>query len=370
MAWYGIVCILMLYPLALVKAGKGTGKQTQLLALAWACGILWFFMAFRRGSVGVDTKYYSYVFTQFQDIPWSRVFTATTYADAGNSWSFDFEPGYRLLNKVFACLFPASQTITIVNSTILLMLLFWIVRQQSPCFLLSIWLYLTLGIYQTQMNVTRNAIAIFLVYAGFPWIRQGKPWRYIGLCLLASTIHFAALALIPVYWLARRGGHGWAAPLAWIGGFCLLGLSFPIVGPVLRPLLPDFMQKYFLRPPDQLSSILVGGVHAGLASIVLLCLPRQQRQLAQAQYPEGFVMLTLNLCLFGLYLGLDDAARMAALFGPYLIVFLPQLLHLIPDATRRSRVTAAIAALSGGIYLLRLLVNNIGGTLPYGFCWQ
>lgn len=43
-----------------------------------------------------------------------------------------------------------------------------------PNAMLSIWLYLTLGVYQTEMNVARNAIAILLGYTAFHWIKERK----------------------------------------------------------------------------------------------------------------------------------------------------------------------------------------------------
>ena len=65
MFWYLVICVLMMYPLSVRRAGSVSGKKTQQLALLLSCLILWFFMAMRHVSVGVDTKYYSYVFTQF-----------------------------------------------------------------------------------------------------------------------------------------------------------------------------------------------------------------------------------------------------------------------------------------------------------------
>ena len=102
MLWYLVICALMLYPYAIARAGDLSGRKTKHIALMTAIVILWFFMAFRGLKVGVDTKHYAYVFTQFDDIPFSKVFTAVTYANESESWAFDFEPGYRLANKVLS----------------------------------------------------------------------------------------------------------------------------------------------------------------------------------------------------------------------------------------------------------------------------
>ena len=163
MFWYLVICVLMLYPYAIARAGSLTGRRTKHIALMNACLILWFFMAFRGLRVGVDTKHYAYVFSQFDDIPFSRVFTAVTYANESESWAFDFEPGYRLANKLLSLFFTSPQAITVFNSTVIMVLWYFLIKRESPCFLLSVWLFVTLGIYQTEMNVTRNAIAILMV---------------------------------------------------------------------------------------------------------------------------------------------------------------------------------------------------------------
>ena len=76
MLWYLVICAMMLYPYAIARAGTLTGRSTKHIALFTACTILWFFMAFRGIRVGVDTKHYAYVFSQFRNIPFSRVFIA------------------------------------------------------------------------------------------------------------------------------------------------------------------------------------------------------------------------------------------------------------------------------------------------------
>lgn len=172
MFWYLIILTLMAYPWILLSVGKFSGRDTSKAALQAACGILWFFMAFRAISVGVDTKYYGYVFYQFADIPFLRIFDAKLYAQPGAEWTFDFEHGYRLYNKILSYLSDSEQLITICNSSVIIFLLYRWIKKESPNTILTIWLYITLGVYQTQMNVARNAIAIFIIYNSLHYIKE------------------------------------------------------------------------------------------------------------------------------------------------------------------------------------------------------
>ena len=369
MFWYLIICILMFYPLRVARAGELAGKNTRPLALLIACGILWFFMAMRHISVGVDTKYYCYVFTQFADIPLSKVFTAVTYATESEAWAFDFEPGYRLMNKIISFFFVSPQTITIVNSTLIMVLLYRLIRKDSPNYLLSIWLYITLGIYQTEMNVTRNAIAILMVYNGFGYLRRRQFWKYLLVCVAASTFHVATLALIPVYWLVHQVKLSPRQCLILILASCGAGILFPYVSPLIRAVLPAGLAKYFDSGNDGLGSILVGMFNGGLFVMCYLLMPPGARKRVFRMCRPGIIMLVVNLCFFGLNFGLEDAPRMAALFGPYTMILIPRMIGIVKSPVRRKNLTALVAVVSGIVYILRMCINNIGGTMPYAFFW-
>ena len=83
----------------------------------------------------------------------------------------------------------------------------------------------------------------------------------------------------------------------------------------------------------------------------------------------GSWIFMLNLCCFGVNIGLKMAARVAALFGAYMIIFVPELINQIPDKKRRRWVIFLVAAGCGLQYVLRMMINNIGGTMPYRFFW-
>ena len=369
MLWYLIICAMLLYPFAIARAGTLTGRSTKHIALFTACTILWFFMAFRGNRVGVDTKHYSYVFSQFRNIPFSRVFTAVTYANESESWAFDFEPGYRLVNKLLSLFFDSPQAITVFNSTLILVLWYFLIKRDSPNFMLSIWLFVTLGIYQTEMNVTRNAIAILMVYNAFPYLRRRDFPRYLAVCLFASLFHVAALVFIPLYFLV------WGMKLTpkrlglLVLISCAVGVIFPFLSPVLSSLVPSRFAKYLQGSNEKLGSLIVGVLNGGFFLLTLWLLPKKHRSRVFVRERLGVMLLTINLCFFGLIFGLADASRMAALFGPYLVILIPRMLTLIENRRRRADAAAFLMILSGIQYVLRMCVNNIGGTLPYDFCW-
>lgn len=84
----------------------------------------------------------------------------------------------------------------------------------------------------------------------------------------------------------------------------------------------------------------------------------------------GVWMLMLEMLFFCIGYDVAAATRMVALFGPYLIIFIPRLIETgIESKSVRLNVIALVMALSGMQYIVRLQINNIGSTMPYQFFW-
>ena len=84
----------------------------------------------------------------------------------------------------------------------------------------------------------------------------------------------------------------------------------------------------------------------------------------------GVWMLMLEMLFLCIGYDVAAATRMAALFGPYLIIFIPRLIESgIESKSVRLNVIALVMVLSGMQYIVRLQINNIGSTMPYQFFW-
>lgn len=368
MSVYLVLCLLLAYPARLCVLARRQGRSAQRVALAMSCVVLWFFMAMRAQTVGVDTKYYVCIYQQFPQISWKELFTAQLYPTPRRTWELDLEPGYRLLNKLLSIYLPAPQWITVANSALIIALLYRWLRRESPNAMLSIWLYLTLGVYQTEMNVARNAIAILLGYTAFHWIKERKLAPYFLQILMAVSFHKSAVVFLPLYWLVnRRWKYRHVLYCTMAAG--ILGAAYPVVAGRVANLLPYALAKYFTKSNSRMESIAVGAFYALLVAFVLYKMTPEECKKLESKEPQGLFLTMAALSLYGLNLGLASAARMAALFGPYLIVLLPRMLEYINCPRRRAATIQWLAVAAGLQYVLRLLINNIGGTMPYQFFW-
>ena len=369
MFWYLTLCILLLYPFLIVYAGVRWHRSAQTVALQLSCFLLWFFMAMRASSVGVDTKYYCYVFEQLSYAPLSKVFHMVTYGSRTGNWTMDFEPGYRLYNRLAGFLSHDPQMITIMNSSIIILLLYKLILKQSKNAMLSIWLYITLGVFQTEMNVARNAIAILLVYLAFQYVKKGRLWPYMITICLAATIHKSVLVFLPLYFVFRKTSPSRTRMKRLILHASLAGMGVLLFGSRLQALLPGIFGRYLTAQNIKMESLLVGGLYLFLVIFILFYMKNEERQKVFKECPIGIWMFTITMCCFGLNIGLKMAARLAALFGTYMIILIPNMVSKITDEKRRHTLILLLIIGCGVQYILRMTINNIGGTMPYSFFW-
>lgn len=369
MFWYLIICGLMLYPCAILYIGKKKQIDTQKLALQISCILLWFFMAMRGQMVGVDTKYYCYVFQQLSETPFRMVSKIVTYATSERTWTFNFEIGYRYYNKIVGIFSDSKQAIIIANSLVIFILLYLVIRNLSRNYFLSIWLYLTLGLFQTEMNVARNAIGILLCYMAITYVEQKNWQKYMLLIGIAGTVHKSVLVFIPLYFVLKHPFFSKKKMRMVIILSSAAGIGLSRYGAKIQAFFSGGAGRYLTASNEKTESLVVGAFYLVVVFFILFMMTRTERQEVFQRCQIGSWMFTMTMCCFGINIGMKMAARLAALFGAYMIIFIPDMLDKIEDSRRREWVTVMVGLGCGLQYILRLMINNIGGTMPYSFFW-
>ncbi len=79
-----------------------------------------------------------------------------------------------------------------------------VLYKYARLFELSVFLYITTGMYLMSMNGIRQFLAAAIIFAATKYIFDGNWKKYMAVVLLAATIHQTALILIPVYFIVRQ----------------------------------------------------------------------------------------------------------------------------------------------------------------------
>lgn len=117
-----------------------------------------------------------------------------------NSISFKIEPGYLLFFKAISKISHNFQSFLWANSIILITLYFWLIKNYSRYYVISV-LLLLLSTYNQSLFVLRQHLAAVILLASFPLVRDKKHVGFWILIFISFFIHQSALAFIPVYYL-------------------------------------------------------------------------------------------------------------------------------------------------------------------------
>ena len=362
-----MLCLLLAYPARLCVLARRQGRSAQRVALAMSCVGLLFLMAMRARTVRVDTKYDVCMYQQFPQISWKELFAAKLYPTPRRTWELDLEPGYRLLNKLLSIYLPAPQWDYSGKQCADYSAALPLAAAGIPqCYAE----YLALpyaGRLSNRMNVPAMRLQFYWVIR-HSTDQGAKNLRVLLQILMAVSFHKSAVVFLPLYWLVNRRWK-YRHVLYCTMAACILGVAYPVVTGRVANLLPYALAKYFTKSNSRMESIAVGAFYALLVAFVLYKMTPEECKKLESKEPQGLFLTMAALSLYGLNLGLASAARMAALFGPYLIVLLPRMLEYINCPRRRAATIQWLAVAAGLQYVLRLLINNIGGTMPYQFFW-
>ena len=375
MVYYYMILILLILPMSYACIGYYRMINVRNLVLATGLGILACFMSFRAESVGADTCQYVWGFQQISHTPWSELFSVKIYG-AGHMFSaggyeLNFEYGYRLYNKLISIISEDNQAIIIANSLLIIFLLGKLLKSHSPCVFLSIWLYITLGIFQTQMNMARNAIAILICYIGCNYIEKHDIKKFLLFVVTASFFHISSILYVPLYWLINNVKLTTKRVVEMLLVSIGFGAAFSFIQPVLVTYLPFGLGHYFIGNTSKFEGLVLGAFHLVLFFLVIMLIERQERTRAIQCEPIGIWMFIAEMLFFCIGYDIASATRMAALFGPYLIILIPNLIENgIKSKNGRLNAIVMIFVIAGIQYLIRLQINNIGSTMPYIFFWE
>ncbi len=369
MFWYLIIIALMLmiviFALIVEKKRINITKFTMLLAAI----ILMFFMCFRSADIGADTKQYTVAFVQICSFKLTELFGRSVLAASGR-YSFVFENGYLLFNKIVGYISNKEQTIIIAVGAVIVVFVTIFCYKYSAYPLMSIWLYITLGIFQTNMNMSRNAVAIFGCYLSMHLILEKKLKEYLLCVVFATLFHRSAILFLPVYWLINNSELSYKTVKKLLLISIIIGFGFSFIRPLLIRILPGVFSRYLRRNTTEFEGLLVGAIHVLLVSAVMFFMRKPNRMQVFEYDRIGTWMLLLEIFFFVIGINVAYGARMAALFGPYIIILLPNLIYKgIESKNNKIALVLFIMMISGLQYILRLRINNIGGTMPYRFCW-
>lgn len=333
------------------------------------CGlaaVVFIFIGAMRFKVGHD--YVSY----------GGIYFNMKYMDIDDVAALRLEKGFIMPLYILNLALEDYRTVFIYTSIIIYASVFYLIYKNSSCPWISAAAYLCFGLFFNSLCFLRQTMAALLVAYAIRYVCEKRPLRFAVLIIAAATFHWSALIMLALYLLLRIKPD-----------YIYLGIA--AAGMVLfyifsRPLMLWAIDKFYMyRTYDPTSS---GEASIGLpirytimfGVLFAVCFALRKRLIEKNHANAVYINCLMYTVIFEAM-----GARHGILSRFAVIVYIPAILYLLPDAVKVGRdfiaekisdgkkrqlarygAAAAAAVYSAGCFFV-LMINNYNGTVPYTF---
>lgn len=270
-----------------------------------------------RNNIG-DTVFYIHTYT-IQDFSWSYILS-------------EKDIGFGVLQKLLKQFSSDPQLLIFVTALITNVLIVQVLYKYTRLFELSVYLYITSGLYIVSMNGIRQFLASAIVFAGIRFLFEGKWKAYFLVVLFASTIHQSALVLIPLYFIVRR--KAWTlTTVTLLASAVLLVLGYNQLSDAFFSAISDTQYANYKNFDE-------GG--ANMIRVVIQAIPLVLAYLGREKLRELFPRIdyVVNMSVIGFVIMVVSTqnwifARFIIYFGLYNLILMGWIVKIFPKNQQR-----------------------------------
>ncbi|WP_309121657.1 EpsG family protein [Paenibacillus sp.] len=296
--------------------GGAAPPRTNAL-LAFAAGVTLVLVSGLRANIG-DTYFYMRTFST-RDYTWDNLFM-----------NDDF--GFVALQILLKTITNDPQILVFVCALVTNVLIVWVLYRYAHMFDVSVYVYVTSGMYLVSMNGMRQFLAASILFAATKYVMEGK-WRpYFAFVLLASIFHQSAIIFIPVYFIVRLRAWTWSTYLL-LGITILFVVGYAQFMEVVFDALQNTQYGQYKEFSEGGANLVRVAVHA--VPVVLAYLGRKRlRELS----PESDIVV--NMSLLGVVIMIISTqnwifARFSIYFGLYSLILISWIVKLFVPQQRK-----------------------------------
>ncbi len=133
-----------------------------------------------------------------------------------------WEPGFVVYTYICKTIIPNYFAWNFISCAIDLWILYVILNRYSCNHFLSLLVFFIVGGLPLEMNVMRNAKAIFIFLLSIRYIEERKLWHFLIMILIAMTFHLSAILYIPLYFFINKKWPKWILVTIFVVGCVIL----------------------------------------------------------------------------------------------------------------------------------------------------
>lgn len=240
--------------------------------------------------------------------------------------------GFNIFQMLLKQISNDPQLLIFITALITNTLIVLVLYKYTRMFEVSLYVYITSGMYLTSMNGIRQYLAAALIFAATKYIFDGNWKKYVLIILLASTIHQSVLILIPIYFIVRRRSWSWETYIfLFLAVFIVIGFNQFI--DVLFTVIEDSQYSEYKNFSEGGANILRVAVYA--APIILSYFGRERlREL----FPKSDYIV--NMSILGLVFMIISTqnwifARISIYFGLYQLILISWIVKLFIEKDQK-----------------------------------
>lgn len=347
-----------------------------------------FFFAFlyaglRGRTVGLDTDLWNTIFDNIAKNGLSELPRNT-----------EVEKGYMFLNLLLSKIWNSSQSVILVSSAIINYSFYKIIKRYSKDYMLSALIYVS-TIFTITMNTSRQYLALAIVFFAFSFILEKKQIKAVLLILLASSMHYSAIVMLPLALFALPNINMTLKSLVLVGGASFMAIPlYMVVVNLFVSVFPQYSRfiessKYSAELEISMQYVLlfILIVFLGLLYIIpfrfsdgKLYINRNNDMLKAIEdkgeqfiYLLFFLLFVEYVVVYFISRNLLIAARFTYYFQTSLIIMIPNTIYYL---RRRYQMRAAskFVTLIFVVYFcwfgFRYFLADPHGIFPYAFFWS
>lgn len=239
---------------------------------------------------------------------------------------------------------------------------------------LSVFCFMTFGLFFNSMNFMRQMIASCILLLGMRYIRKNQFLPYLILVVFASTFHVSAFLMIPFYFILRIKLTGKVLIVYSVATILMFCMSQTVL---------DFFNDYIYKGYTLTNPEVTNGtdpVYVVFFLIFFIAAFAVRKELLKTDEFNNVLLNCMFFTVFFEIMGVRHAilSRFSLLFFiPAIVILLPRVIVLvvnklsnrfINDKTKFTVVKitsiALVAVICGTMYTY-MIVNNYNGVMPY-----
>ncbi|MBY0061798.1 MULTISPECIES: EpsG family protein [Priestia] len=266
-----------------------------------------------RNNIG-DTYFYMHAY-EFNDFTWEFIKSQK-------------DIGFGILQMQLKKLSTDPQILIFTTALITNVLIIFVLYKYSRIFELSMYVYITGGLFLVTMNGIRQTLAAAIIFTATKFLIRGDWKKYFLVIIFASFFHQSALILIPIYFVVRS--KAWSkATIALVALAVIIVLGFNQFSALLFSAIQDTQYSEYQNFNEGGANILRVAVNAGPLLVAFLGRDKLRRLFPNS---DPIVNMALIGCVFMLISTQNWIfARFAIYFSLYQLIVISWIVKLFRE---------------------------------------